>query len=78
MTVVSERVITGPFVRVWLGTFGAFASFGFILLVLPLYVSDELDRGSLGVGIAVGAASITAVLAGPPTGVSRTGGVGAS
>ena len=69
MTAVSTgRLITGPFVRVWLGTFGAFASFGFILLVLPLYVSDELDRGSLGVGIAVGAASITAVLAGPPVG----------
>jgi MFS family permease len=69
MTAAStERVITGPFVRVWLGTLGAFASFGFILLVLPLYVKDELDRGSLGVGIAVGAASITAVLAGPPVG----------
>jgi MFS family permease len=62
------RLITGPFVRIWLGTLGAFASFGFILLVLPLYVKDELDRGSLGVGIAVGAASITAVLAGPPAG----------
>jgi MFS family permease len=62
------RLITGPFVRIWLGTLGAFASFGFILLVLPLYVKDELDRGSLGVGIAVGAASITAVLAGPPVG----------
>jgi MFS family permease len=67
-TVSQERLITGPFVRVWLGTFGAFASFGFILLALPLYVKDELDRGSLGVGIAVGSASITAVLAGPPVG----------
>jgi MFS family permease len=63
-----ERVITGPFIRIWLGTLGAFASFGFILLVLPLYAKDELDRGSLGVGIAVGSASITAVLAGPPAG----------
>jgi MFS family permease len=63
-----QSLITGPFVRIWLGTLGAFASFGFILLVLPLYVKDELDRGSLGVGIAVGAASITAVLAGPPVG----------
>jgi MFS family permease len=63
-----ERLITGPFVRIWLGTLGAFASFGFILLVLPLYAKDELDRGSLGVGIAVGSASITAVLAGPPAG----------
>jgi MFS family permease len=63
-----ERLITGPFIRIWLGTLGAFASFGFILLVLPLYAKDELDRGSLGVGIAVGSASITAVLAGPPAG----------
>ena len=61
-------MITGPFVRVWLGTFAAFASFGFILLVLPLYVHDELDRGSLAIGIAVGSASITAVLGGPPAG----------
>ena len=69
MTAVSvERLITGPFVRVWLGTFAAFASFGFVLLVLPLYVHDELDRGSLGIGIAVGSASITAVLCGPPAG----------
>jgi MFS family permease len=61
-------VITGPFIRVWLGTFAAFASFGFVLLVLPLYVHDELDRGSLAVGIAIGSASITAVLGGPPAG----------
>lgn len=64
----AARLITGPFIRVWLGTFAAFASFGFILVVLPLYAADELGRGSLGVGIAVGAASITAVLAGPPVG----------
>ena len=68
MTPVSERLITGPFVRVWLGTFAAFASFGFVLVVLPLYSADELGRGSLGVGIAMGAASITAVLGGPPVG----------
>jgi MFS family permease len=61
-------MITGPFVRVWLGTFAAFASFGFVLLVLPLYVHDELDRGSVAIGIAVGSASITAVLGGPPAG----------
>jgi MFS family permease len=66
--VSSERLVTGPFVRVWLGTFAAFASFGFVLLVLPLYVHDELDRGSLGIGIVVGSASITAVLGGPPAG----------
>ena len=64
----AERLITGPFVRVWLGTFAGFASFGFVLLTLPLYVHDELDRGSVAIGIAVGSASITAVLGGPPAG----------
>lgn len=63
-----DRLITGPFVRVWLGTFAAFSSFGFGLLVLPLYVHDELGRGSVAIGIAVGSASITAVLLGPPAG----------
>ena len=64
----ADRLITGPFVRVWLGTFAGFASFGFVLLTLPLYVHDELDRGSVAIGIAVGSASITAVLGGPPAG----------
>jgi MFS family permease len=66
--VSAESLITGPFVRVWLGTFAGFASFGFVLLTLPLYVHDELDRGSVAIGIAVGSASITAVLGGPPAG----------
>ena len=65
---MQTRLLTPAFVRVWLGTFAAFASFGFVLLVLPLYVKDELDRGTLGVGVAMGAASITAVLGGPPVG----------
>lgn len=64
----AESLITGPFVRVWLGTFAGFASFGFVLLTLPLYVHDELDRGSVAIGIAIGSASITAVLGGPPAG----------
>jgi MFS family permease len=67
-TVTADRLISGPFVRVWLGTFAAFASFGFVLLTLPLYVHDELDRGSVAIGLAVGSASITAVLGGPPAG----------
>jgi MFS family permease len=66
--VSGQRLITGPFVRVWLGTFAGFASFGFLLLTLPLYVHDELDRGSVAIGIAVGSASITAILGGPPAG----------
>ena len=69
MTHVSAaRLFTPVFARVWLATLGAFASFGVVLLALPLYVKDELDYGSLGVGIAMGSASVTAVVAGPPVG----------
>jgi MFS family permease len=64
----TSRLLTPVFVRVWLATLGAFASFGVILLALPLYVSDELEYGSIGVGIAMGSASVTAILFGPPAG----------
>jgi MFS family permease len=62
------RLLTPVFVRVWLATLGAFASFGVILLALPLYVADELEYGSIGVGVAMGSASVTAILFGPPAG----------
>jgi predicted MFS family arabinose efflux permease len=45
-----------------------FASFGVLVVALPLYIRDELGRSDFGVGIAVGAASIGAILAGPVTG----------
>ena len=63
-----SRLLTSAFVRLWLATLGAFASFGVVLLALPLYVADELDYGSIGVGVAMGSASVTAVLFGPPSG----------
>jgi len=56
------RLVTPAFVRLWLGTLGAFATFGMIVLALPLYVKDELGYGSVGVGVAVGAASATSVV----------------
>jgi MFS family permease len=56
------RLVTPAFVRLWLATLGAFATFGMIVLALPLYVKDELDYGSVGVGLAVGAASATSVV----------------
>ena len=46
----------------WLATLGAFATFGMLVLALPLYVKDELGYGSVGVGLAVGAASLTSVV----------------
>ena len=56
------RLVTPEFARVWLATFGAFMTFGMLVLALPLYVKDELDYGSVGVGVAVGAASLTAIV----------------
>jgi MFS family permease len=59
---METRLLTGAFLRVWLATLGAFATFGMVVLALPLYVKDQLDYGSVGVGLAVGAASITSVI----------------
>ncbi len=59
---METRLLTGAFLRVWLATLGAFATFGMLVLALPLYVKDQLDYGSVGVGLAVGAASITSVV----------------
>jgi MFS family permease len=65
---VDARLLSPVFVRVWLANFGAFASFGFMLLALPLYARDELAASDLGVGIAVGVGSVGAVLASSPSG----------
>ena len=54
--------MTPAFVRLWFATLGAFATFGMVVLALPLYVKDELDYGSVGVGLAMGAASLTSVV----------------
>lgn len=63
-----SRLLTAVFVRVWLANFGGFAAFGFLLIALPLYARDELAASDLGVGIAVGAGSLGAVLASSPAG----------
>jgi len=60
--VASERLLTAPFARIWLATFGAFATFGMVVLALPLYAKDELGAGSVGVGFAMGAGSVTSVI----------------
>jgi MFS family permease len=59
---VESRLLSPAFVRVWVATLGAFASFGMVVLALPLYAKDELGRGSAGIGIAMGAASVTSIL----------------
>jgi MFS family permease len=65
---VETRLLTGPVLRVWIANLGAFTSFGALLLVLPLYARDELAASDIGVGIAVGAGSISALLFGPASG----------
>ena len=63
-----SRLLTSAFARVWLATLGAFATFGMLVLTLPQYVKDELGYGSVGVGVAMSAASVTAVIASPVSG----------
>jgi MFS family permease len=63
-----ERVVTPAFLLVATATFFAFLSIGVVLPVLPRYAEGPLGAGSLGVGIAVGAASVAALLAQPPAG----------
>lgn len=60
--VSAARLVTPDFARIWLATFGAFLTFGMVVLALPLYVKDELGYSSIGVGVAMGAASITAIV----------------
>jgi MFS family permease len=66
--VSAARLVTWDFARVWLATFGAFLTFGMVVLALPLYVKDELGYGSVGVGAAMGAASLTAIVFSPVSG----------
>jgi MFS family permease len=63
-----SRLLTRAFVRIWLATLGAFTTFGMVVLALPLYTKDELDRGSIGVGVAMGAGSLTSMLFSPLSG----------
>jgi MFS family permease len=65
---VRSPLVTKRFVVLVVATFAVFASFGILVLALPLYVRDELAGSDLAVGVAVGAASIGAILAGPPSG----------
>jgi predicted MFS family arabinose efflux permease len=62
------RVLTGEFFLVCTAAFATFFAFGIIVLALPLYVRDDLGRSDVGVGFAVGAASIGAIVAGPLAG----------
>ena len=61
-------MLTPAFLLVAAATLFAFLSIGVVLPVLPRYTEGSLGTGSVGVGLAVGAASLTALLAQPPAG----------
>jgi MFS family permease len=63
-----SRVVTPAFLLIAAATFFAFLSIGVVLPVLPRYAEGPLGVGNVGIGIAVGAASVTALLAQPPAG----------
>jgi MFS family permease len=64
----SERVLSPAFLLVAVATFFAFLSIGVVLPVLPRYAEGPLGAGGVAVGVAIGAASVTALLAQPPAG----------
>lgn len=65
---MDESILSSAYVRIWLATFAIFLNFGIVLLAVPLYARDMLDARDFAIGVAVGAASVSAVLLGPPSG----------
>lgn len=65
----SDRVLTPPFVLTVVVALGVFLAIGTLLPVLPLYAKGPLDAGSIGIGLAVAAASPTALLSQPLAGL---------
>ena len=61
----SQRLVTRAFVLVVLSAFGVMLAIGMLLPVLPLYAEGPLGVGDVGVGLAVAAASPTALLLQP-------------
>jgi MFS family permease len=64
----SDRLLSTPFVLAVVAEFGVFVTIGMLLPVLPVFAAGPLDVGSVGVGIAVAAASPTALLFQPLAG----------
>jgi MFS family permease len=65
---VDGRLVTPAFGLVVAATFGVFATFGMLVYAMPLYARDSLGASDVGVGLAMGAASVGAILLGPPAG----------
>ena len=68
MTGMDSRLVTPAFALVVASTSAVFASFGMLIYAMPLYARDALGASDVAVGLAMGAASIGAILVGPPSG----------
>jgi MFS family permease len=64
----ADRVLTRPFVLAVLAILGVSFPIGMVLPILPLFAKGPLGTGSVGVGIAIAAASPTALLVQPIAG----------
>ena len=64
----TDRLLSLPFLLAVAATLGVFLTIGMLLPVLPVYAKGPLDAGSLGIGLAVAAASPTALLFQPIAG----------
>ena len=62
------RLLTPAFLLVALSAFGAFLSIGVLLPTLPRYAEGPLATGGIGIGLAVGASSLTALIFQPLAG----------
>jgi MFS family permease len=67
-TVERTRLVTRPFALAVVAIFGVALTIGMLLPVLPLYAKRELDAGSVGIGLAVAAASPAALVFQPIAG----------
>jgi MFS family permease len=65
---VEGKLLTRPFALAWASTFGVFMTIGMLLPILPVFAKGPLDAGGVGVGLAVAAASPTALLLQPVAG----------
>jgi MFS family permease len=64
----APRLLTRPFLLAVLAELGVCLTIGMLLGTLPLYAKGPLDAGAVGVGLSVGALSVTAVVFQPIAG----------
>ncbi|NUT35764.1 MAG: MFS transporter [Hamadaea sp.] len=65
---MAGRLLTPAFLALAVSELAYFVAVGIMIPVVPLYASAELDAGPVGVGVAVGAFSVTALVLRPYAG----------